>query len=362
MTKIQKEKVLHVLVTGAAGFIGFHLSKRLLEMGHSVVGVDNVNDYYSTQLKEDRVAMLREMERFKFVRLDIEDEEGMATLFRKGNFSHVVNLAAQAGVFYSLENPSAFIKSNVLGFLNILEGCRHCGVEHLVYASSSSVYGLNTTTPHGVHQNVDHPVNLYAATKKADELLAHTYSHLHGIATTGLRFFSAYGPWGRPDAVAYLWTKAILEDQPVKVFNYGKNRRSFTYISDIVEGVVRTLLKPAEPNPEWRGQNPDPGSSSSPYRIYNIGNRKVVELVHFLSILEDLLGKKAIRVDLPPQLGDVPDNAAEVSDLVRDVGYNPTTPIETGLANFVAWYKAYHNNAGAGYECSDGVSHMGGSD
>lgn len=334
---------MHILVTGAAGFIGFHLSKRLLEMGHSVVGLDNVNDYYSTQLKEARVAILQKMDGFKFVRMDIEDGDGVADLFRKENVSHVVNLAAQAGVFYSLENPSAFIQSNVLGFLHILEGCRHRGIEHLVYASSSSVYGLNTTTPHGVHQNVDHPVSLYATTKKADELLAHTYSHLHGISTTGLRFFSVYGPWGRPDGVAYLWTKAILENRPVEVFNYGKNRRSFTYIGDVVEGVVRTLLRPAEPNPEWSGQRPDPGSSSCPYRIYNIGNRNVVELVDMLSMLEELLGKKAVRVDLPPQLGDVPDNAAEVADLVRDVGYNPATPIETGLAKFVAWYKNYHN-------------------
>ncbi len=334
---------MNILVTGAAGFIGFHLSKRLLEMGHSVVGLDNVNDYYSIQLKEDRVAILQEMDRFKFVRIDIEDEDGMAVLFRTQNFSHIINLAAQAGMPYSLKNPSAFVKSNVLGFLNILEGCRHCGIEHLVYASSSSVYGLNTTTPHGVHQNVDHPINLYAATKKADELMAHTYSHLHGIATTGLRFFSVYGPWGRPDMVAYLWTKAILEDRPIKVFNYGKIRRSFTYVSDIVEGVVRILAKPAEPNPGWTGQSPDPGSSASPYRIYNIGNRNVVELVDLLSILEDLLGKKAVRVDLPAQPGDIPDNAADVSALVRAMGYNPSTPIEIGLANFVAWYKDYHN-------------------
>ena len=335
--------VLRVLVTGAAGFIGFHLSRRLLEMGHSVVGLDNVNDYYSTQLKEDRISILKREGGFKFVRMDLEDEEGVADLFRAESFSHVINLAGQTGVRYSLENPSVYVKSNVLGFLNILEGCRHCGIEHLVYASSSSVYGLNTTTPHGVRQNVDHPISLYAATKKTDELMAHAYSHLYGIPTTGLRFFSVYGPWGRPDFVAYLWAKAILEDRPVKVYNYGKMRRSFTYVGDIVEGVVRVLVNTAKPDPEWTGQCPDPGTSSSPYRIYNIGNSNVVELDYFLSLLENLLGKKAIREDLPMQPGDVQDNAADVSDLIRDVGYNPATPIEIGLANFVAWYKDYHN-------------------
>ena len=335
--------VLRVLVTGAAGFIGFHLAKRLLEMGHSVIGLDNVNDYYNTQLKEDRLSILKREDRFTFVRLHLEDEARIADLFRAENVSHVVNLAGQAGMPYSLENPQAFVKSNVVGFLNILEGCRHCDIEHLVYASSSSVYGLNTTTPCNIHQNVDHPLSLYAATKKADELMAHAYSHLYGISTTGLRFFSVYGPWGRPDGVAYLWTKAILEDRPVKVYNYGKMRRSFTYVDDIVEGMVRVLSNPAVPDPEWTGQCPDPGSSSSPYRIYNIGNHKVIELDYFLSLLENLLGKKAVREDLPIRLGDFPDNAADVSDLVRDVGYNPSTPIETGLANFVAWYRDYHN-------------------
>ena len=338
-----KGELLNILVTGAAGFIGFHLSKRLLEMGHSVVGLDNVNDYYSTQLKEDRIALLNQDDKFDFVRMNLEDEDGMANLFKARDFSRVINLAGQAGVRYSLENPSAYVKSNVFGFLNILEGCRHHNIEHLVYASSSSVYGLNTTTPFGIHQNVDHPISLYAATKKSDELMAHTYSHLYGVPTTGLRFFSVYGPWGRPDMVAYLWTKAILEDQTIQVFNYGKMRRSFTYVSDIVEGVVRVLVNTASPNPEWSGQNPDPGTSASPYRIYNIGNSEVVELANFLSILEDLLGKKAIREDLPIQPGDVPDNAADVSDLVRDVDYNPSTSIETGLANFVEWYKDYHN-------------------
>ena len=332
-----------VLVTGAAGFIGFHLSRRLLDMGHSVVGLDNLNDYYRPQLKEDRLSILKREGGFRFVRMHLEDEEGMADLFRKENFSHVVNLAGQAGMPYSLKNPQAFVKSNVLGFLNILEGCRHFGIEHLVYASSSSVYGLNTTTPHSVHQNVDHSLSLYAATKKADELMAHAYSHLYGIPTTGLRFFSVYGPWGRPDGVACLWTKAILEDRPVKVYNYGKMRRSFTYASDIVEGVVRVLANPAEPDPEWTGQCPDPGSSSSPYRIYNIGNPNVIELDYFLSLLEDLLGKKAVREDLPIRPGDFSDNAADVSELMRDVGYNPSTPIEIGLANFIAWYKDYHN-------------------
>ena len=332
----------HVLVTGAAGFIGFHLSRRLLEMGHSVVGLDNVNDYYNTQLKEDRLSILKREGGFKFVRMHLEDEEGIANLFRAEHFSHVINLAAQTGVRDSLENPLVYVKTNVVGFLNILEGCRHNGIEHLVYASSSSVYGLNATTPHGVRQNVDHPISLYAATKKSDELMAHVYS-LYGIPTTGLRFFSVYGPWGRPDFVAYLWTKAILENRPIKVYNHGKIRRSFTYVGDIVEGIVRVLSNPATPDPEWTEQRPEPGSSSSPYRIYNIGNPNVIELEYFLSLLENLLGKKAIRKDLPMQPGDVQDNAADVSDLMRDVGYNPTTPIESGLANFVAWYKNYHN-------------------
>lgn len=330
-----------VLVTGAAGFIGFHLSRRLLEMGHSVVGLDNVNDYYSTQLKEDRLSILKQKDGFKFVRMHLEDEAGITNLFRAENFSHVINLAGQTGVRDSLENPLVYVKTNVVGFLNILEGCRHNGIEHLVYASSSSVYGLNATTPHGVRQSVDHPISLYAATKKSDELMAHVYS-LYGIPTTGLRFFSVYGPWGRPDFVAYLWTKAILENRPIKVYNHGKIRRSFTYVGDIVKGIVRVLSNPAKPNPEWTGQRPEPGSSSSPYRIYNIGNPNVIELDYFLSLLEDLLGKKAIRKDLPMQPGDVQDNAADVSDLMRDVGYNPTTPIETGLANFVAWYRDYH--------------------
>ena len=333
----------HVLVTGAAGFIGFHLSRRLLKMDHSVVGLDNVNGYYNTSLKEDRLSILKRESGFKFVRMNLEDEAEIANLFRTENFSHVINLAGQAGMPYSLKNPQTFVKSNVVGFLNILEGCRYCDIEYLIYASSSSVYGLNTVTPCNIHQNVDHPLSLYAATKKADELMAHAYSHLYDIPTTGLRFFSVYGPWGRPDGVAYLWTRAILENRPVKVYNHGKMRRSFTYVSDIVEGVVRVLSNPAKPDPEWTGQCPNPGSSSSPYRIYNIGNHNVIELEYFLSLLEDLLGKKAIRKDMPIRPGDFPDNAADVSDLVRDVGYNPSTPIETGLANFVAWYRDYHN-------------------
>ena len=282
----------HVLVTGAAGFIGFHLSRRLLEMGHSVVGLDNVNDYYNTQLKEDRLSILKQKDGFKFVRMHLEDEEGIANLFRAENFSHVINLAAQAGMPYSLKNPQAFIKSNVVGFLNILEGCRHSDIEHLAYASSSSVYGLNTTTPCNIHQNVDHPISLYAATKKTDELMAHAYSHLYGIPTTGLRFFSVYGPWGRPDFVAYLWTKAILEDQPIKVYNHGKMRRSFTYVGDIVEGVTRVLSNPAKPDPEWTGQCPDPGSSSSPYRIYNIGNPECHRTGVFFIAIRGLTGQK----------------------------------------------------------------------
>lgn len=333
---------MEILVTGAAGFIGFHLCRKLLASGHAIVGLDNINDYYDPKLKKDRLELLKEDGQFQFVRANLEDEKSIQNVFKENRFSMVVNLAAQAGVRYSLENPLAYVKSNMEGFLNILEGCRHHEIEHLVFASSSSVYGLNTTTPFDVHQNVDHPMSLYAASKKADELMAHAYSHLYNIPCTGLRFFSVYGPWGRPDMVAYLWTKAILEDRPIKVFNYGKMRRSFTYVDDIVDGIVGVLGKTPVPDQAWTGSNPDPGSSSSPYRIYNIGNSQVIELGYYLSLLEDLLGKKAIREDLPIQPGDVPDNAADVTDLVRDVGYNPATPIEVGLAKFVAWYRSYH--------------------
>ncbi|OIO04580.1 MAG: capsular biosynthesis protein CpsI [Desulfovibrionaceae bacterium CG1_02_65_16] len=332
---------MKVLVTGAAGFIGFHLSHRLLSMGIEVVGLDNINDYYSVEVKQSRLAMLTPDPKFKFVYMDLADTEGMAKLFAESGFTHVVNLAAQAGVRYSIENPRAYIDSNVVGFLNVLEGCRHNKVGHLAYASSSSVYGLNTTMPLSVHDNVDHPMSLYAATKKSNELMAHTYSHLYGLPTTGLRFFTVYGPWGRPDMALFLFTKAIIAGEPIKVFNYGKMRRDFTYIDDIVEGVVRVVKHTAEPNPDWSGAHPDPATSPSPYRLYNIGNNNVVELSRYIEVLEDCLGKKAIKEFLPMQLGDVPATEANVDDLVRDVGFKPATSVETGIARFVEWYRDY---------------------
>ncbi len=332
---------MKILVTGAAGFIGFHLSRRLLAEGHEVVGLDNLNDYYSVSVKLSRLEILQEQKAFTFAKLDLADNDGVAELFRTHKFNRVVNLAAQAGVRYSIENPRAYIDSNVVGFLNILEGCRHNAVEHLAYASSSSVYGLNTTMPLSVHDNVDHPMSLYAATKKSNELMAHTYSHLYNLPTTGLRFFTVYGPWGRPDMALFLFTKAILAGEPIKVFNYGKMRRDFTYIDDIVEGVVRVTMHTAEPNPEWSGAKPDPATSPGPYRLYNIGNNKVVELNRYIEVLEDCLGKKAIRELLPMQMGDVPATEANVDDLVRDVGFKPATSIEDGIARFVAWYRDY---------------------
>jgi len=332
---------MKVLVTGAAGFIGFHLSRRFLSMGFDVVGLDNLNNYYSVEIKKSRLAMLQSNPKFTFAHLDLADNDGMAKLFADNGFTHVVNLAAQAGVRYSIDNPRAYIDSNVVGFLNILEGCRHNKVGHLAYASSSSVYGLNTTMPLSVHDNVDHPMSLYAATKKSNELMAHTYSHLYGLPTTGLRFFTVYGPWGRPDMALFLFTKAILAGEPIKVFNHGKMRRDFTYIDDIIEGVVRVTLHTAEPNPDWSGAKPDPATSPSPYRLYNIGNNKVVELSHYIEVLEDCLGKKAIKEFLPMQLGDVPATEANVDDLVRDVDFKPATTIEVGIARFVEWYRGY---------------------
>ncbi len=332
---------MKILVTGAAGFIGFHLSRRFLAEGHEVVGLDIVNDYYSVEIKNARLDILNQSKAFTHARLDLADNAGMAELFAKEKFNRVVNLAAQAGVRYSIQNPRAYIDSNVVGFLNILEGCRHNGVEHLAYASSSSVYGLNTTMPLSVHDNVDHPMSLYAATKKSNELMAHTYSHLYGIPTTGLRFFTVYGPWGRPDMALFLFTKAILAGEPIKVFNYGKMRRDFTYIDDIVEGVVRVTMNTAQPNPAWDGAHPDPATSPAPYRLYNIGNNSVVELSRYIEVLEDCLGKKAIRELLPMQMGDVPATEANVDDLVRDVGFKPSTTIEEGIANFVAWYREF---------------------
>jgi UDP-glucuronate 4-epimerase len=335
---------MKILVTGAAGFIGFHLSKSLLARGDEVVGLDNLNDYYDVSLKQARLKQLREIPGFRFIKLDIADREGMANLFTAEKFERVVNLAAQAGVRYSLTNPYAYIDSNIQGFINILEGCRHNDVKHLVYASSSSVYGANTAMPFSVHDNVDHPVSLYAATKKSNELMAHTYSHLYGLATTGLRFFTVYGPWGRPDMALFLFTKAILAGEPIQVFNHGKMKRDFTYIDDIVEGVVRTLDHVAEPNSGWDGHDPDPGTSAAPYRLYNIGNNNPVELMNLISTLEKELGKTAEKKMLPLQAGDVPATYADVDALITDVGFKPSTSIEEGVSNFVKWYRTFYNH------------------
>jgi UDP-glucuronate 4-epimerase len=330
-----------ILVTGAAGFIGYHTSERLLARGDEVVGLDNVNDYYDPTLKEARIARLSAKPGFRLFRMDLADRDGVARLFREERFDRVINLAAQAGVRYSITNPHAYIESNLVGFINILEGCRHHEVQHLTYASSSSVYGANTAMPFSVHQNIDHPVSLYAATKKANELMAHTYSHLYGLPTTGLRFFTVYGPWGRPDMAMFLFTKAILEGKPIDVFNHGKMQRDFTYIDDIVEGVIRTNDHTAEPNPAWNSEAPDPATSKAPYRIYNIGNNNPVELMYLIETIEKSLGRVAEKRMLPLQPGDVPATYANVDALVRDVGFAPKTPIETGVANFVAWYREY---------------------
>jgi len=335
-------QVKKVLITGAAGFIGFFLSKRLLSDGIEVVGLDNLNDYYDPALKRSRLAQLSPMPGFDFVQMDLADRKVVAELFSRHHFDAVVNLAAQAGVRYSLENPHSYVDSNVVGFVNILEGCRHNGVKHLVFASSSSVYGGNTKMPFSVHDNVDHPVSLYAATKKANELMAHTYSHLYGLPVTGLRFFTVYGPWGRPDMAYFLFTKAILAGNPIKVFNYGKMKRDFTYIDDIVEGVARVINKIPGADPAWNGDHPDPATSYCPYRIYNIGNNQQEDLMHFIEVLEDCLGKKAEKEFLPMQNGDVPATYANVDDLVRDVGFKPTTTIEEGLRIFVEWYRGYY--------------------
>lgn len=331
-----------ILVTGAAGFIGSTLSKRLLARGDMVVGIDNLNDYYDVQLKKDRLSQLEGHDNFSFVKLDLADRAGMEQLFKVEQFDKVVNLAAQAGVRYSLINPHSYIESNILGFTNILEGCRHNQVKHLVYASSSSVYGANTQMPFSTHHNVDHPVSLYAASKKANELMAHTYSHLYGLPTTGLRFFTVYGPWGRPDMALFLFTKAILEDKPIDVFNHGKMMRDFTYIDDIVEGVMRVLDNVAAANPDWSGDAPDSATSYAPYRIYNIGNNEPVELMAFIEAIEKAIGKSAIKNLLPIQPGDVPATYADVDDLIRDVGFKPATPVETGIQNFVDWYRSYY--------------------
>jgi UDP-glucuronate 4-epimerase len=331
-----------ILVTGAAGFIGSHVSLRLLERGDEVVGLDSLNDYYSVQLKRDRLARITPHPQFTFEHLDVADEPGMQALFAKHRFTKVIHLAAQAGVRYSLQNPQAYVSSNLVGFVNVLEGCRHHGVEHLTYASSSSVYGANTTLPFSVHDNVDHPLSLYAASKKANELMAHTYSHLFQLPTTGLRFFTVYGPWGRPDMALFLFAKAILAGRPIDVFNHGQMRRDFTYIDDIVEGVIRTSDHTAQPNSNWTGATPDPGTSSGPFRLYNIGNNEPVELLYLIETLEKCLGKKAVKNLLPLQPGDVPATYANVDDLVRDVGFQPATPIEVGVERFVTWYREYH--------------------
>jgi len=334
---------MKILVTGAAGFIGSALSLRLLERGDEVIGIDNLDPYYDVGLKEARLARTRACDGFTDVRISIADREAMAALFKRHQPQRVVNLAAQAGVRYSLENPLAYVDTNLLGFANILEGCRHNGVEHLVYASSSSVYGSNTNMPFSVHDNVDHPVSLYAATKKANELMAHTYSHLYRLPTTGLRFFTVYGPWGRPDMAYFSFTKKILAGEPIDIFNNGNHQRDFTYIDDIIEGVIRTLDKIPESNPAWSGDNPDSATSTAPYRLYNIGNNTTVELMRYLEVLEGCLGKKAKKNMLPLQPGDVQATYADIDELVRDVGYRPETSIEEGLARFVDWYRDFYN-------------------
>lgn len=333
---------MKVLVTGAAGFIGAALSRRLVERGDEVIGIDNLDDYYDVGLKKARLGRITSSPSFRDVRLDIADRKGVAALFATERPQRVVNLAAQAGVRYSLENPHAYVDTNLVGFTNILEGCRRNDVEHLVYASSSSVYGANTQLPFSVHDNVDHPVSLYAASKKANELMAHTYSHLYNLPTTGLRFFTVYGPWGRPDMALFLFTRNILAGKPIDVFNYGRHRRDFTYIDDIVEGVVRVLDRPATPNQSWTGDAPDSATSRGPYRLYNIGNNNAVELTRYIEVLEECLGRKAEQNLLPLQLGDVPDTFANVDDLVRDFGYRPGTPLEEGVRRFVEWYREYH--------------------
>ncbi len=333
---------MHILVTGAAGFIGFHVCRQLLERGDRVTGLDNRNVYYDVSLKEARLAMLVPCEGFTFIKADIADRDAMEELFRTGSFERVINLAAQAGVRYSLINPHAYINSNILGFLNILEGCRHHGVKHLVYASSSSVYGANETMPFSVHDNVDHPLSLYAASKKANELMAHTYSHLYNLPTTGLRFFTVYGPWGRPDMALFLFTDAIVNNRPIQVFNFGNHRRDFTFVDDITEGVIRTLDHVAEPNPDWSGLTSDPGSSRDPWRVYNIGNSSPVNLMDYIEALEHELGRPAAKEFLPMQPGDVPDTYADVDQLMHDVHYKPETTVQEGIRRFVTWYRDYY--------------------
>ena len=333
---------MKILVTGAAGFIGFHLSRRLLRDGHTVVGLDNLNSYYDVQLKKARLNQLQPFSKFVFIRSNLADKKSMENLFSEHRFDRVVNLAAQAGVRYSLENPHAYIESNLIGFTNILEGCRHSRVPHLVFASSSSVYGLNTKMPFSVQQNVDHPISLYAATKKSNELMAHTYSYLYDLPATGLRFFTVYGPWGRPDMALFLFTKRILAGKRIQVFNHGEMKRDFTYIDDVTEGVIRVMDKIPSPNPEWTGQVPDPSTSPGPYRIYNIGNNSPVSLMDFIGAIEQALGKNAVKEYLPLQPGDVPETYADVDDLNQTTDFRPGTSIEEGIKEFVDWYFDYY--------------------
>ncbi len=341
--KIQRHiKMKKILVTGAAGFIGFHLSRRFLHAGHSVIGVDNLNDYYDVNLKKARLMLLEDNNAFQFIKIDIADRENMASLFKREAPAICVHMAAQAGVRYSLVNPHAYQESNLAGFLNILEGCRHHACEHLVFASSSSVYGANTEMPFSVHQNVDHPVSLYAATKKANELMAHAYASLYRLPCTGLRFFTVYGPWGRPDMALFLFTKAILEDKPIDVYNAGKMQRDFTYIDDIVEGVFRVTKKIPEADAKWRSDKPDPATSFAPYKIYNIGNNRPVQLLEFINMIERALGKKARMNPLPMQPGDVPSTYADIDDLMKDVSFKPATSVEDGIRRFIEWYREYY--------------------
>jgi UDP-glucuronate 4-epimerase len=330
-----------LLVTGAAGFIGFHVARRLLQEGKPVVGLDNLSAYYDPSLKQARLAQLQKLAGFTFVKLDLADRDGMAALFKERRFEHVVHLAAQAGVRHSLTDPHAYVDANLVGFLNVLEGCRHNGCEHLLYASSSSVYGGNTKMPFSVHENVDHPLSLYGATKKANELMAHSYAHLFRLPATGLRFFTVYGPWGRPDMAMWIFTNAIFAREPIKLFNHGDMRRDFTYIDDVAEAIIRLIERVPLPQPNWNSQAPDPGSSNAPWRVYNIGNNKPVELLELVRLLEQTIGKQAIRELLPMQPGDVPATYADVDDLMRDVGFRPLTPIAEGIARFITWYRDY---------------------
>lgn len=334
---------MKILVTGAAGFIGFSLTAGLLNEGHTVFGIDNLNDYYDVNLKKNRLSILKKDPNFEFKCVDLSDRSKIKILFKTHEFDYVVNLAAQAGVRYSIENPASYIDSNLVGFGNILEGCRHSKVKHLVYASSSSVYGLNTSMPFSVRHNVDHPISLYAASKKANELMAHTYSYLYNLPVTGLRFFTVYGPWGRPDMALFLFTKAILNNEPIQVFNNGDMQRDFTYIDDIVEGVVRVMNNIPKADPEWRSDRPNPSTSCVPYKLYNIGNNNPVALMDFIKAIEKAVGKKAVKKYLPLQPGDVPATFADINDLIRDTGFKPSTGVEEGIDSFVKWYRHYYN-------------------